>query len=258
MNMYIQSLRLLRKEGRYLIPKINFSNHTETCPVTKQVASNLCNKSSNDDGKLKRAIKSGKVRFGFIPEEYFVFFYPKTGVTGPYIFGILLANYLVSKEIFVMEHEYYIGLSVLVITVYATKKLGPILAASLDKDVDAVEASLNATRKEEEAFYENVIKEAKEAQWRANGQKLLIDAKKENVAMQLEAVFRERQMQVYRSLKRRLDYHMVRHRVETRIQQKWIKTWIVENVVKSMTPDIEKQILEKAIADLAALASRKS
>ncbi|CAH2034694.1 unnamed protein product, partial [Iphiclides podalirius] len=206
--MNIQGLTFLRREIRFLIPKVIFTSHTETCPVQRLVASEPCSTKTNGAWKPKRLNRPGKVRFGFIPEDYFVFFYPKTGVTGPYLFGILLANYLISKEIYVMEHDYYIGLSILVIIIYGNKKLGPILAASLDKDVDAFETNLNATRKEEEAHYESIIKEAKDAQWRANGQKLLMDAKKENVAMQLEAAFRERQMHVFRTVKRRLDYHM--------------------------------------------------
>lgn len=41
-----------------------------------------------------------------------------------------------SKEIYVMEHEYYSGLSILLMVVYATKKFGPQMAAYLDKEVD--------------------------------------------------------------------------------------------------------------------------
>lgn len=66
----------------------------------------------------------------------FQYFYPKTGVTGPYVFGAGLLTYLCSKEIYVMEHEYYSGLSILLMVVYATKKFGPGLAAYLDKEVD--------------------------------------------------------------------------------------------------------------------------
>lgn len=66
----------------------------------------------------------------------FRFFHAKTGVTGPYVFGAGLTTYLFSKEIYVMEHEYYSGLSILLMVVYATKKFGPVLAAYLDKEVD--------------------------------------------------------------------------------------------------------------------------
>lgn len=66
----------------------------------------------------------------------FQFFYPKTGVTGPYVFLGGLSTYLLSKEIYVMEHEYYTGLSILIAVVYATKKFGPAMAKWLDKEVD--------------------------------------------------------------------------------------------------------------------------
>lgn len=35
-----------------------------------------------------------------------------------------------------MEHEYYSGLSILLMVIVATKKFGPGLAAYLDKEVD--------------------------------------------------------------------------------------------------------------------------
>lgn len=66
----------------------------------------------------------------------FEFFYEKTGVTGPYMFGTGLITYLCSKEIYVMEHEFYTGISLGIICLYATKKLGPHIAKYLDKEVD--------------------------------------------------------------------------------------------------------------------------
>jgi Mitochondrial ATP synthase B chain precursor (ATP-synt_B) len=50
-----------------------------------------------------------------------------------------LTTYLFSKEIYVMEHEYYTGLSILVAVVYATKKFGPAMAKWLDKEIDVSE-----------------------------------------------------------------------------------------------------------------------
>ena len=55
---------------------------------------------------------------------------------GPYTFGVGLATYLVSKEIYVLEHEYYTGISILIMTVFLVKKFGPKFAAYLDKEID--------------------------------------------------------------------------------------------------------------------------
>lgn len=73
---------------------------------------------------------------GFLPEEWFTFFYKKTGVTGPYTLGVTVSTYLISKEIYVMEHEYYSGLSLLLMIYLGVTKLGPSIAQYLDKEID--------------------------------------------------------------------------------------------------------------------------
>lgn len=55
---------------------------------------------------------------------------------GPYVFGATLGTYLLSKEIYVLEHEYYSGLSIIIMIAIAAKKLGTSVAASLDKQID--------------------------------------------------------------------------------------------------------------------------
>jgi len=199
----------------------------------------------------------GKVRMGFIPDEWFQYFYPKTGVTGPYVFGAGLLTYMCSKEIYVMEHEYYSGLSILLMVVFATKKFGPSVAAYLDKEVDKVEADWNESRDAEKRQLQEAIDAEKKEQWRAEGSLMLVDAKKENVALQLEAAYRERAMSVYTEVKRRLDYQVERQNIDRRISQKWEVQWVVDRVLKSITPEQEAQTLSKAIADLGALASAR-
>ncbi|XP_062533153.1 ATP synthase subunit b, mitochondrial-like [Armigeres subalbatus] len=212
--------------------------------------------SAADSNRPVRAEYPGKVRLGFLPEEWFTFFYNKTGVTGPYVFGAGLLTYLCSKEIYIMEHEYYNGLSLAIMVIYAVKKFGPTVAAYCDKEIDRIEDEWNASRNENIQTLQQAMEDEKKEQWRAEGQTLLMQAKKENVALQLEAAYRERAMTVYREVKKRLDYQVERQNVDRRISQKHMVDWIVQNVVKSITPEQEKETLSRCIADLGAIASR--
>ena len=57
---------------------------------------------------------------------------------GPYVFGLGLSTYLLSKEIYIMEHEFYTGLSLGAMALYAIKKMGPSVGAWLDKEVEVL------------------------------------------------------------------------------------------------------------------------
>lgn len=201
-----------------------------------------------------RLAEPGKVRMGFIPDEWFQFFYKKTGVTGPYVFGVGLTTYLCSKEVYVMEHEYYTGLSIAVMAVLAVKNLGPLIASYSDKEIENYEKSWSQGRENEIAGLDSAIKDEEKAQWQADGQIMLMEAKRENVALQLEAAYRERLMTAYSEVKRRLDYQLEKQSIETRIAQKHMISWIVKQVLGSITPDQDKTTLNKCIADLNNLA----
>lgn len=140
-------------------------------------------------------------RHGFIPEEWFTFFYNKTGASGPYLFGGGLLTYLYSKEILICDHEFYNGLSLLFICIVGIKKFGPSIAAFLDKQIDNYEASWTNYKSNEIQSCHDAIAAENKAQKRTEAQNLIFEIKKQNIAMQLEAVYRERMNQVYTEVK---------------------------------------------------------
>uniref|UniRef100_A0A023GJW0 ATP synthase subunit b n=1 Tax=Amblyomma triste TaxID=251400 RepID=A0A023GJW0_AMBTT len=206
--------------------------------------------------RLKRPLYPGKVRMGFIPDEWFQAFYHKTGVTGPYLFGTGLSVYLLSKEIMIVEHEFVTGTVLALMAFIAVKKFGPGVRAYLEKECDKEEQEIDQFRVNGIETFKDSIKQEEVAQWQAQGQSHLFQAKRENVALQLEAEFRKRQMTVYNEVKRRLDYHLEVQNVTRRLQQKHMVDWIVNNVLKSITPQQEKDSLQKCITDLKGLAAR--
>ncbi|GBM98207.1 ATP synthase subunit b, mitochondrial [Araneus ventricosus] len=198
----------------------------------------------------------GKVRFGFLPDEWFTFFYKKTGVTGPYVFGAGLLTFLLSKELYVIEHEFSTGVAIFLLVYTAVKKLGPTARKWLDDDFARNVADMENQRKASLESLENAIENEKKTVWYAEGQKILMNAKRENVQMQLEAEYRRRFMHVYEQVKKRLDYQLDLINTTRKLEQKHMVDWIVNNVVKSITPQQEKEALQKCIEDLKILSTK--
>lgn len=203
-----------------------------------------------------RRIDPSPVKFGFIPEEWFTFFYPKTGVTGPYVFITTLATYLVSKEIYVLEHEFYNGLSLMIILIVLIKKAGPKVSKYLEDSQNKYIQEWEDGRVEEINDAKTAIKNLEKAVWSAEGEMLLLEAYKENVQIQLEAIYRERLAQVYSQVKNRLDYNVNIQAIDRRISQTHMVQWIIDNVIKAITPEQEKATLEQCIKDLELLAAK--
>lgn len=206
--------------------------------------------------RLKRPEHPGKVRMGVFPEEWFQFFYPKTGVTGPYLFGTGLLTYLYSKEIMVMDHEFFCGITLIIMFTYAHKKFGKQIAAYCDSEYEKELTLAQESHNSEVEAMKEVIENEARAQEETKCQALIFEAKKENIGLQLETEYRRRQMQAYSEVKKRLDYHLEVINIQRRLQQKHMVDWIVNNVQKSISGQQEKDMLSKCISDLKGLAAK--
>uniref|UniRef100_A0A1B0BTV3 ATP synthase subunit b n=1 Tax=Glossina palpalis gambiensis TaxID=67801 RepID=A0A1B0BTV3_9MUSC len=194
-----------------------------------------------------------KVRYGFIPEEWFTMFYKKTGATGPYAFGLGLLTYLLSKEIYVCNHEFYKGISMAILSIAAVKKLGPPLARYLDNEVDKIENYWKQARLTELNELQALIDGELNEQWRANGNILLMEVKKLNIHLQIEAAYRKALMECYKEVKRRLDYQVALESVQRRLNRKNMILWMIKEMSQEL-PNADEEKLEKLKGDVSAMS----
>lgn len=203
--------------------------------------------------RRKRPIYPDPVRHLCVPEEWFKIFHEKTGVTGPYMFGAALTTFLMSKEIWVIEHDFFCGIALFGVLATIYKTAGPGLDEYLTKEVDQEEAALKSIRQTEVDRCKDAIKAEETSQWMATSYETLIDAKRESVALQLEAEYRNRLQEAYKQVKRRLDYQLETSNVFRRTEQKHMVNWIVSNVRKNITAKQEEDALKKCISDLKSM-----
>jgi len=198
-------------------------------------------------------------RLGFIPESYFKAFYDKTGVTGPYMFGVGSLTYLMSSEWLVIEHGFAEFITFWAMFAYLAKKLGPSLTNYLSKmDADYVEKRWNAPIAQNKASAQVVIDDLEASIAQQKGQDMLFASKRENIDLQLEATYRQRLNDVHTAVKKRLDYQMETENAQKNFQQAHMSNWIVSSVVKGITPQQEKDSIKNCIQDLKALAQKQA
>ncbi|XP_004853773.1 ATP synthase F(0) complex subunit B1, mitochondrial isoform X2 [Heterocephalus glaber] len=198
----------------------------------------------------------GKVRLGLIPEEFFQFLYPKTGVTGPYMLGTGLILYFLSKEIYVITPETISSISVIGLIVYAIKKYGASFAEFVDKLNEEKIAQLEESKQASIKQIQDAIDLEKSQQTLAQKRHYLFDVQRNNIAMALEVTYRERLHRVYKEVKNRLDYHISVQNVMHRKEQEHMINWVEKQVVQSISAQQEKETIAKCIADLKLLAKK--
>jgi len=220
----------------------------------------------NDDKSPSRDVKNfpriaqplfpDRTRLYIIPESWFDYFYEKTGVTGPYVFTAGFLTFLLSKEYYVIEHEFFTGLSLAILTAAVIKKGGPKLREWYCTLHDEEANSWDNWQKGMVGFLNTLVESENQSQEMAKNQKILFDAKRENVKLQLEAEYRRRQMVAYNEVRNRLEYMLARQVAERQYQQSHMVNWIIDSVAKSIGAQQEKDVLQKCLTDLKQLSAK--
>jgi len=198
-----------------------------------------------------------KTRYGVIPDSWFTIFYPKTGVTGGYLFYGGLAFYLIQKEWWVIDEE--IRLFVIFGSVFwvAYKLFGANLAQAMDShERDLIGKAEQYIANNRKAFTDAIATQKQYIASYSALPPLIAEAKRENVQLQLEAEYRKRLQKAHAEIKRRLDYMADLEDAKRRFQRRYMIDWIVDQVKKSISQQQDKVLLEQCVSDLKGLASR--
>uniref|UniRef100_G3WJ65 ATP synthase subunit b n=1 Tax=Sarcophilus harrisii TaxID=9305 RepID=G3WJ65_SARHA len=198
----------------------------------------------------------GKIRHGLIPEEFFGFMYPKTGVTGPYVLGTGLILYLLSKEIYVITADTVAAMTTLGLFIYVVKKYGPSIASFADKLREDQLGQAEGLKQASLKGISDAIELEKKQQALVAKRHYLFDVQRNNIAMTLEVFYRERLHKVYTEVKNRLDYHIAKQNMMRRKEQEHMISWVENHVMKSISAQEEKETITKCIADLKVLAKK--
>ncbi|KAL1497560.1 hypothetical protein ABEB36_008501 [Hypothenemus hampei] len=233
---------------------IKINGEVRTTNITKNEDSKSFHDSDGGDGvtgkdSIQRPIRQepGKVLLAFVPENWWSAFIPKTGITGLGTFLFTFGTFLVSKEYYVLDHDYYLGLSTIVLWASLIKYLGPTIAKYLDNDIDKYEKSWNEEREQIKEVLEESMMHEVQLQFQTEGQLMVIDAKRENVALQLEEEFRKRQMHYYDQVVKRLNYHVAVEEVKQRIVYKNLLDYVTTEVHKAITPEMQDKLIYYSI-----------
>nr|XP_058910842.1 ATP synthase F(0) complex subunit B1, mitochondrial-like [Kogia breviceps] len=177
----------------------------------------------------------GKVRLGLIPEEFFQFLYPKTGVTGPYVLGTGLILYLLSKEIYVITAETFSAISTIGVLVYVIKKYGAAIGEFADKLNEQKTAQLEEVKQASIRQIQDAVDLQKSQQASVQKRRYLFVVQRNNIAMALEVTYWERLHSVYKEVKNRLDYHISVQNMMRQKEQGHMINWVEKNVVRSIS-----------------------
>jgi len=169
-----------------------------------------------------------------------------------------LSAYIISKEVFVLNEEFFLGL-VMAGTIYQLSKVvGPPIGKMLDARSKEILDNMNAGKEEQlDALAQSIVTE-QEGEVASQVRKEFFEVDKINNEMTLETEYRRRLLEVETEVQKRLDYQLDLERLENGIEERHMAAWVEKEVVSSISADQEEDALNQCIHDLNLLADAKA
>ncbi|KAL7668410.1 hypothetical protein ACOME3_009112 [Neoechinorhynchus agilis] len=198
----------------------------------------------------KANTEPARVRLGFIPDEWFTFFYEKTGVTGPYVFSLGLINLMLSKEFYIIWFNTNQSLAIIILLASIHKFFGPRITAYVDKNRAERYRKLLESIENKRRWIEHRMDLINKIERAPVVYELMADAKRETVALQLESELRERNLIIYNTFAKQLEYQAAVEEAQLQLEREYRNEWLNVEVMKSITTKLKDQVLDQCIEHL--------
>jgi len=169
-----------------------------------------------------------------------------------------LVAYLISKEVFVLNEEFFLALIMGGTIYHLSKAVGSPIAKMLDARSKEILDDMNQGKEEQLSNLAKAIADEQEGELANQVRKEFFEVDKINNDMQLEAEYRRRLLEVETEVKKRLDYQLDLERLEKGIEERHMAAWIEKEVVNSISQEQEQDALLQCIRDLNQLADSKA
>ncbi|XP_065070666.1 ATP synthase F(0) complex subunit B1, mitochondrial-like [Rhopilema esculentum] len=178
----------------------------------------------------------------------------KAGVSAATIFGAGLTATLLSKEILIIHEETLLAAVMGGTIFFLARKFGKQVGEALDEQSQNILDAMNEGRNARIKAYEEAIADEKSVEAVYSCRDQIYEVLKENNSMKMELEYRENVNKVYEEVKKRLDFQVELQQLKKNLEQEHIVSWLENVVVKSITPQQEKDALAQCIKDVKLLA----
>ncbi|XP_061167409.1 ATP synthase F(0) complex subunit B1, mitochondrial-like isoform X1 [Saccostrea echinata] len=192
----------------------------------------------------------------FVPRPVFDAMQPYSGVTGFYVLTVGGFFAAIAKGVLIVSYPlaYFYYFAIL----WGFTRLPPV-RRFLDNRVPFLAQKLN------DMYFHQPIQNKKDhisaciaaaQQTKDMIQQLpkLYDVQMENIDLQLENNYRDRLKEVYTEVRARLDCQLALGATKVELEKEHMINWITDQVVKNITPDLEKKNIQSCLAQLQSLS----
>jgi len=182
----------------------------------------------------------------------------KAGVSASTVFGVGFTAYLLSKEILIIHEETLLAAVMGGTIYYMVKSFGKQVADGLDGYSKNVLDAMNEGRNIKIKSLEQAIVEEKAVEDTYSCRDQIYEVLQENNSMNMEVEYRTNVNTVFEEVKKRLDYQVELQQLQRQLEQEHIVNWLEDTVIKSITPQQEKDALAQCIIDIKGLSAERA